>query len=70
MFEKKHQTSNNPIVQEGIIKYENSIKEIAKKIELTGSPYGYVSMGSTIACNVKAYIACGGMNTKAATEDF
>ena len=27
-------------------------------------------MGSTIVCNVKSYIACGGMNTKAATEDF
>ena len=66
----KHQQSNNPIIEEGIRKYESSIKSIAKKIESTGSPYGYVSMGSTIVCNVKSYIACGGMNTKAATEDF
>ena len=66
----KHQTSKNHIIEEGIRKYENLIKEIAKQIELTGSPYGYVSMGSTIICNVKAYIACGGMNTKPATEDF
>tara|TARA_B100000427_G_C15014854_1_gene379930 strand:- start:22 stop:525 length:504 start_codon:yes stop_codon:yes gene_type:complete len=27
-------------------------------------------MGSTIACNIKSYLACGGMNTKKATEDF
>jgi glycosyltransferase involved in cell wall biosynthesis len=66
----KHQKSQNPIIEEGIRKYEKSIKKIAKEIELTGSPYGYVSMGSTIVCNVKSYIACGGMNTKTATEDF
>ena len=66
----KHQKSNNPIIEEGIRKYENTIKKIAKKIDNTGSPYGYVSMGSTIVCNAKSYIACGGMNTKKATEDF
>ena len=66
----KHQKSQNPIIEEGIRKYEKSIKKIAKEIELSGSPYGYVSMGSTIVCNVKSYIACGGMNTKTATEDF
>jgi len=66
----KHQKSQNPIIEEGIRKYEKSIKKIAREIELTGSPYGYVSMGSTIVCNVKSYISCGGMNTKAATEDF
>ena len=66
----KHQKSKNLIIEKGIRQYENLIKKIAKKIELTGSPYGYVSMGSTIVCNVKSYIACGGMNTKKATEDF
>ena len=66
----KHQKSKKPIIEKGIRKYEKLIKNIAKKIESTGSPYGYVSMGSTIVCNVKAYIACGGMNTKKATEDF
>ena len=66
----KHQKSNNPIIEEGIRKYELLLKSIAQKIEDTGSPYGYVSMGSTIVCNMKSYIACGGMNTKKATEDF
>ncbi len=66
----KHQKSNNPIIEEGIRKYEFLLKNIAFQIEKTGSPYGYVSMGSTIVCNVKSYIACGGMNTKKATEDF
>ena len=66
----KHQKSNNPILEEGIRKYESILKEIAQNIEKTGSPYGYVSMGSTITCNVKSYVACGGMNIKKATEDF
>ena len=66
----KHQKSKNHIIEKGIRKYENTIKKIAKKIDETGSPYGYVSMGSTIVCNIKSYIACGGMNMKAATEDF
>ena len=66
----KHQNSSNSIIEEGIRKYELILKEIARNIEKTGSPYGYVSMGSTIVCNAKAYIAIGGMNTKKATEDF
>ena len=66
----KHQKSKNKIIEEGIRKYENTIKNIANKISKTGSPYGYVSMGSTITCNIRTYISVGGMNTKKATEDF
>ena len=66
----KHQNSSNSIIEEGIRKYESILKKIAENIEKTGSPYGYVSMGSTIVCNAKAYVAVGGMNTKKATEDF
>ena len=66
----QHQKSENKIIEEGIRKYENTLKKIANKISKTGSPYGYVSMGSTITCNIKTYISVGGMNTKKATEDF
>ena len=66
----EHQKSSNPIIEEGIRKYEFLLKNVAQKIEDSGSPYGYVSMGSTIVCNIQSYIACGGMNTKKATEDF
>ncbi len=65
-----HQKSSNTIIEEAVRKYESTLKEIAKNIEKTGSPYGYVSMGSTITCNAKTYISIGGMNTKKATEDF
>jgi len=66
----QHQKSNDILIENGIRKYESIIKKIASKIHKTGSPYGYVSMGSTIICNVKSYIACGGMPKKKATEDF
>ena len=46
------------------------LKKNAYNIRLTGSPYGFVSMGSTIVCTMKAYIAVGGMPAKRATEDF
>ena len=66
----QHQKSNDPIIEKAIRQYEKQIKYIAKKIDNAGSPYGYVSMGSTIICNVFSYVACGGMSTKKATEDF
>ena len=66
----KHQKSNDTIIEKAIRKYENQIKYIARKIHEAGSPYGYVSMGSTIICNVSSYIACRGMSIKKATEDF
>jgi len=66
----KHQTSNNKKINNAINEYENLLKSIARKIKNTGSPYGYVSMGSTIVCSINAYIAVGGMVAKEATEDF
>ena len=66
----KHQIPIDTNLKKGIIDYENKLKKIAKKIHNTGSPYGYVSMGSTITCNIKTYISIGGMNVKKATEDF
>jgi len=66
----KHQTSADEKLNEAIIKYEKILKETAYKIKQTGSPYGYVSLGSTIVCNAKSYISCGGMSSKQATEDF
>ena len=44
----EHQSSNNTIINEGIKKYEIIIKKIAGSIKKAGSPYGYVSLGSTI----------------------
>ena len=66
----KHQKSSDSIIEQGIRLYEKKIKNIAKQISNTGSPYGYVSMGSAIVCTALAYISVGGMSKKKATEDF
>jgi len=66
----QHQSNDNSEIQQAIIKYERLLKNIAFNIRATGSPYGFVSMGSTIICTMEAYIAVGGMPIKKATEDF
>ncbi|MAZ61057.1 MAG: hypothetical protein CMG50_02630 [Candidatus Marinimicrobia bacterium] len=65
-----HQKSSNSKIEKAIRVYENILYKIANKIKACNSPYGYVSMGSTIICNVKSYIAVGGMPQKSAAEDF
>ena len=65
-----HQLTSNSIVNEAICEYELLLKQIAQQVHQSGSPYGYVSMGSTIICTVLAYISVGGMDPKQATEDF
>lgn len=65
-----HQLNDNPKINAIVMQYEKLLKKIANKINDTGSPYGYVSMGSTIVCSCKAYIAIGGIQPLKATEDF
>tara|TARA_Y100001970_G_scaffold91791_1_gene115836 strand:- start:32373 stop:33509 length:1137 start_codon:yes stop_codon:yes gene_type:complete len=66
----QHQSNDNIKIQKAILEYEKLLKNIAYQIQLTGSPYGFVSMGSTIICTMNSYIAVGGMSIKKATEDF
>ena len=65
-----HQKTNNNDLKEAILKYENKLKFIASSINSAGSPYGYVSMGSTMVCTAKAYIAIGGMAKKMSQKIF
>jgi len=65
-----HQKSSNPKIEKAIRLYEETLYSIANQIRKCESPYGYVSMGSTIICKVKAYISVGGMSKKSAAEDF
>ena len=66
----KHQKSDDTDIEYAIKTYEDQLYNMAKKIKQSNSPYGYVSMGSTIVCTVSAYIAVGGMPQKTAAEDF
>ncbi|NOZ07535.1 MAG: hypothetical protein GXO91_01505 [FCB group bacterium] len=66
----RHQPSENGEIEEAVRLYENFIKTTAQKLRAAGSPYGYHSIGSTIACTVEGYCAVGGMSRKKAGEDF
>ena len=66
----KHQKAKNLIIEKIIREYEEKLKNIADLIYKSGSPYGYVSMGSALACKTSAYMLVGGMSKKKATEDF
>ncbi|RMZ48957.1 glycosyltransferase family 2 protein [Candidatus Marinimicrobia bacterium PRS2] len=65
-----HLKSQDSAINDAIGQYEIFLKTTAEKMKRAGSPYGYVSMGSTIVCTAKAYCAVGGMPRKKATEDF
>ena len=65
-----HLQSEDSAINDAIGKYENFLKTTAEKMKNAGSPYGYISMGSTIVCTAEAYCAVGGMSRKKATEDF
>ena len=65
-----HLQSEDSAINDAIGKYENFLRTTAEKMKNAGSPYGYVSMGSTIVCTAEAYCAVGGMSRKKATEDF
>jgi hypothetical protein len=66
----QHLTKKYPSIKKIIHDYEKFLLLTAKKIKKAGSPYGYVSMGSTMVCTKDAYVAIGGMPNKKATEDF
>ena len=65
-----HLKSDNKLLEIAIREYESFLNITAINLNRVGSPYGYISMGSTIICKVDAYIAVGGMPNKKATEDF
>ena len=66
----KHQKNSEPKIQKSIQEYERFLLKTAKDLKDSGSPYGYVSLGSCMTCTSSGYIAAGGMNRMKATEDF
>ena len=66
----KHQKSENNKLNRYINIYEKYLFETATNIKKTGSPYGYISLGSCITCSAESYLTVGGMNRLKATEDF
>ena len=65
-----HSKSKNLHLEIAIRQYEVFLRNTAKHLAEAGSPFGYVSMGSTIICKADAYASIGGMPRRKATEDF
>ena len=65
-----HIKNENPDLEIAIRQYEFFLRDTATNLADAGSPFGYVSMGSTIICRAEAYASIGGMPRRKATEDF
>ncbi len=65
-----HQSGATTAQDEAIVLYELYLRCYALGLARAGSPYGYHAIGSAIACRAEAYVRSGGMNRRAAGEDF
>jgi len=66
----EHQTTNDPVLDEGIINYELHLRCYVQGLRYAGYPFAYHTVGSSMAVRSEAYIAEGGMNRRKAGEDF
>lgn len=66
----RHQESECAEQQQAIDRYELFLRSYVLGLEQAGSPYAFHTIGSALACRASAYAKMGGMNTRAAGEDF
>jgi hypothetical protein len=59
-----------PLVYEGIIRYELFLRYYVEGLRFAGYPYAYHTIGSSMAVRSRAYQAESGMNRRKAGEDF
>ncbi|MBI1922180.1 MAG: hypothetical protein HYS23_13990 [Geobacter sp.] len=65
-----HQPASDPAEQSAIDRYELFLRSYVLGLSLAGSPYAFHTVGSAMACTATAYVKAGGMNSRAAGEDF
>ena len=65
-----HRKEGSAEEQEAIRRYELFLRAYILGLELAGSPYAFHTVGSAMACTASAYAVMGGMNSRAAGEDF
>lgn len=66
----RHQPGKSPEEQHAIDRYELFLRHYLLGLRLAGSPYAFHTVGSAMACTADAYARSGGMNSRAAGEDF
>jgi len=65
-----HQSAATEREVGAIVRYELFLRCYVAGLAFAGSPYGFHTVGSAMACRASAYLKCGGMNRKRAGEDF
>ncbi len=66
----QHQRGPTPESDRLIMRYELFLRGYVLGLALASSPYAFHSVGSAMACRASAYVKIGGMNSRAAGEDF
>lgn len=70
-FAFEHRLDHLPAWQwEAIVKYELHLRYFRDCHDFIGHPFGYFTVGSSMAVRVEGYIKQGGMNERLAGEDF
>lgn len=65
-----HQRGRTPAEDQAILRYELFLRAYVLGLSKAGSPYGFHTVGSAMACRASAYLKIGGMNNRMAGEDF
>ena len=65
-----HQPGCTPAEDQAILHYELFLRAYVLGLSKAGSPYGFHTVGSAMACRASAYLKIGGMNNRMAGEDF
>ncbi|WP_020677405.1 hypothetical protein [Geopsychrobacter electrodiphilus] len=66
----RHQTADTPAQEAAMRRYELYLRSYQFGLQLAGSPYAFIALGSALACRAQAYVAAGGMKRRLAGEDF
>lgn len=70
VFSFNHQRGASPAEDKAITDYELFMRYYVWSLKYALSPYAYYSIGSAMVCTAASYIACGGMRSREAGEDF
>lgn len=68
--EARTRETGTPEEAAAVICYELFLRYHVLGLAYAGSPYAFPTIGSTMACTARAYVAVSGMNQRQAGEDF
>lgn len=69
-FEHRLEEAENPVLREGIIRYELFLRYYVSGLRAAGFPNAIHTIGSCMLCKAVPYARYGGMNKRKAGEDF